>query len=255
MVNPGAFQGSRKEFLISKKSEYREAVKGGYAADALASIQRQYLKRYPIDFPHDQEPAPEVLDAVNDDSPEQDFEAPDSSTMSKEEYTLALENLEQRRKLLLFRKAVSVYGGLFILKGSDFNFQQIKRWFAYQYIKDQDMDPKESGAQDPYRALLFKLTGVGMQRPRLKSSVNTWRKSQREEIEREVRRVVLRDGTPRSQLAKVRDIIARKLFEALPAEEQKHWGDLAKEEHEAALERWKEDTTGKTSKDPVACQQ
>jgi hypothetical protein len=107
MVNPGAFQGSRKEFLMSKKSEYKEAVKGGYAADALANIQRQYLKRYPIDFPHDQEPAPEVLAAVDDDSPEQEFETPNSSTMNEQEYGLALENLEKRRKLLLFRKAVS----------------------------------------------------------------------------------------------------------------------------------------------------
>ena len=117
------------------------------------------------------------------------------------------------------------------------------------------MDPKDSGAQDPYRALLFKLTGIGIQRPCLKSAVNTWRKTQRMEIEREVRRVVMRDGTPRSQLAKLRDTIAHKIFEALPVEDQKHWGDLVKEEHEAALEKWKEDTTGKPSKDPIARQQ
>ena len=114
MVNPGAFQGSRKEFLLSKKLAYKEGVQGGYAADALANIQRQYLKRYPIDFPHEKEPAPEVLAAVDDDSPEQDFEAPDPSTMDEQEYALALENLENQRKLLLFRKAVSC-GGLFMV--------------------------------------------------------------------------------------------------------------------------------------------
>jgi hypothetical protein len=122
-------------------------------------------------------------------------------------------------------------------------------------MKGQDMDPKDSGAQNPYRALLFKLTGVGLQRPRLRSAVNTWRKTQRDEIEREVRRVVLRDGTPRSQLAKLRDTIARRIFEALPGEEQKQWAELAKEEHEAALETWKEETNGPPSKDPVARQQ
>jgi hypothetical protein len=144
---------------------------------------------------------------------------------------------------------------LFLSKAFDLNQQQIKRWFAYQYMKDQDMDPKDSGAQNPYRALLFKLTGVGMQRPRLKSAVDTWRKTQREDIEREVKRVVIRDGTPRSQLAKLRSTIARKFFEALPVEEQKNWSELAKEEHEAALERWKQDTSGEPSKDPVDRQQ
>jgi hypothetical protein len=117
------------------------------------------------------------------------------------------------------------------------------------------MDPKDPGAQNPYRALLHKLTGVGIQRPRLKSAVNTWRKDQREDIEREVRRIVLIDGTPRSQLAKLRDSIARKMFEGLPAEQQKLWAEQAKEEHEAALEVWKEVTTGVPSKEPADRQQ
>jgi hypothetical protein len=108
MVNPGAFQGSRKDFLLSKKSDYEAAVKGGYAADALAVIQRQYLKRYPIDLPHEQEPTAEALAAVDDDLPDKDFEAPDSSKMGEREYASALENLENRKKLLLFRKAVSL---------------------------------------------------------------------------------------------------------------------------------------------------
>jgi hypothetical protein len=122
-------------------------------------------------------------------------------------------------------------------------------------MKDQDMASKESGAQNPYRALLYKLTGVGIQRPRLKSAVNTWRKDRRDDIEREVRRVVLIDGTPRSQLAKLRDSIARKLFETLPAEDQKKWAEQAKEEHEAAREIWKETTTGDPSKEPADRQQ
>ena len=117
------------------------------------------------------------------------------------------------------------------------------------------MDPKESGALDPYRVLLHKLTGVGIQRPRLRSAVNTWRKSQRDDIEREVRRVVLRGGTPRSQLAKLRDSIAHKIFAALPEEEQKQWSEQAKEEHQAALEAWKEATTGEPSKEPADRQQ
>jgi len=113
------------------------------------------------------------------------------------------------------------------------------------------MDSKESGAQNPYHALLFKLTGVGLQHPRLKSAVNTWQRNQRDEIKHEVRCIVLRDGTPHSQLAKLRDSITCKIFETLPVEEQKQWGELAKEEHKAALEIWKEATTGEPSKEPA----
>jgi hypothetical protein len=107
MVNPGAFQGSRKDFLTSKKQEYKTAVQTGVAADVLANIQRQYFKRYPVDFPHDEEPAAEVLAAVDDDFPEEETQSPDSSTMNGEEYAAALKALETRRKTLVFRKAVS----------------------------------------------------------------------------------------------------------------------------------------------------
>ena len=107
MVNPGAFRGSRKDFLMTKKEEYKAAVQAGFAADALATIQRQYFKRYPVDFPHDQEPAPEVLAAVDDNLPEHEVEAPDPSTMDDQEYAAAMEILETRRKALMFQKAVS----------------------------------------------------------------------------------------------------------------------------------------------------
>lgn len=107
MVNPGAFQGSRWKFLMSKKEEYKVAMQAGVAADVLATIQRQYFKRYPVDFPHDKEPAAEVLAAVDDDLPDQETQSPDSSMMSDDEYAVALEILETRRKALVFRKAVS----------------------------------------------------------------------------------------------------------------------------------------------------
>jgi len=54
----------------------------------------------------------------------------------------------------------------------------------YQYTKDNDMDPKESGALNPYRILLVMLTGLGgLSKPHLRTTVNTWRKTQRKEIE------------------------------------------------------------------------
>ena len=51
MVNPGTFRGLRKEFLLGEKATYSEAVTGGYAADALANIQRRYFKRFPPELP------------------------------------------------------------------------------------------------------------------------------------------------------------------------------------------------------------
>ena len=106
MVNLGLFRGLRKEFLMSKKSEYKAAVQGGFAADALVNIQQEYLKWYPIDLPHDQEPVPEVLAVVDNDLPDSDVEAPDPLTMGEQEYAAALEALETQRNLLTFWKSV-----------------------------------------------------------------------------------------------------------------------------------------------------
>ena len=70
MVNPGAFRGSRKEFLMSEKAAYSAGMAGGYGADALVLIQRRYFKRYPVDLPHHEEPTAEHLAAVDDEAPE-----------------------------------------------------------------------------------------------------------------------------------------------------------------------------------------
>jgi hypothetical protein len=107
MVNPGAFQGSRKEFLLSQKPAYKVGVLGGYAADALSQIQRKYFKRYPIDLPHQEEPSVEWLAAVDDDAPDVEQEEPDASTNDDEELAAAVERMAERKLLLTFRQAVS----------------------------------------------------------------------------------------------------------------------------------------------------
>ena len=112
-MNPGAFQGSRREFLLSQKPAYKAGVTGGYAADALAEIQRKYLKRYPIDLPHSDEPSAEWLAEVDDDAPDIDQVELD---VSSEEYAIAAKKVEARGSLLTFRKAVRSFGHLFGLK-------------------------------------------------------------------------------------------------------------------------------------------
>jgi hypothetical protein len=118
MVNPGAFGASRKVFLMSQKPDYSAGVMGGYAADALALIQRKYLKRFPIDLQHNEEPTEEWLASVNNDEPDPDPDPgpdpvpPDIESLGEEDYNAAMKELEERQKLLAFRKAVSEIFGL-----------------------------------------------------------------------------------------------------------------------------------------------
>lgn len=117
-------------------------------------------------------------------------------------------------------------------------------------MKDHDIDPRESGAQNPYRILLHKLTGTSIKKPRLKSATNVWRKSQRQEIDVQVKKITQAGDTPRTALAAIRDKVARELFDKLPQEDKTHWIGVAKEEHEEALTRWKEDCEGNCSTSP-----
>ena len=122
MVNPGAFQGSRKEFLLGERSSYSAAVDGGYAADALALIQRRYFKRYPVELPHTVEPSPDFLAAVDDDAPDDDIPMPDQDQMTEEEYQAAIDQLTERQKLVSCHRAVSL--ALFTSKASILNCLQ-----------------------------------------------------------------------------------------------------------------------------------
>lgn len=116
MVNPGAFRGSRREFLVGEKANYAAAVNGGFQKDAVALIQRRYLKRYPISLAHDVEPSQEHLDAVDDDAPDPEPEQPDAEKLSSEEYDAAMKVIKERGELLSFRKGVSF--GLFVIQAS-----------------------------------------------------------------------------------------------------------------------------------------
>ena len=107
MVNPGVFQGSRKEFLLGERASYSAAVAGGYAVDALALIQRRYFKRYPVELPHTLEPSPEFLAAVDDDAPDDEIPVPDQDQMSEEDYRAAVDWLAEHQKLVVWCRVVS----------------------------------------------------------------------------------------------------------------------------------------------------
>jgi hypothetical protein len=106
MVHPGFFKEARKSFLLAEKATYSEAVQGDYVCDALAKIQWRYFKRFPINLSHDEEPSPEHLESVDDSAPEPEPEEPDEQGLGPEAYTKALQEVEDRGKLIVFCKAV-----------------------------------------------------------------------------------------------------------------------------------------------------
>ena len=114
-------------------------------------------------------------------------------------------------------------------------------------MKDQDIDPRKSGADNPYHTLLHKLTGTTIQKPRQKPPVNVWRKTQRKEIDFEAKKITESENTPRSKHAAIRDRVACDMFERLPEEEKVQWMEQMKEEYDNAMLRWKEDTEGNPS--------
>ncbi|PPQ82465.1 hypothetical protein CVT26_012727 [Gymnopilus dilepis] len=221
MVNPGAFRGSRKEFLLGEKGTYAAGLDGGYGADALALIQRRFFKRYPIELGHNIEPSQEHLAAVDDNAPDVEPEEPDPDKMSPEDYEAAKKNSDHRKRLIQFRKA------------------QIKRWLAYQYMKDQEIDPKESGVSNPYHSLIFSITGKEAGKPRRRTAVNVWRKTRRVAIELQVKRIAEEVGVSKDRWAALRDKVARDMFNALPEVEQEQWTQQAKLESDFAMEQWK----------------
>ena len=117
-------------------------------------------------------------------------------------------------------------------------------------MKDQDIDPKESGTQKPYHILLHKLTGTTIQKPRLKSAVNIWCKTQWPEIDAAVKEITQCNNTPRNALATTHNKVARDMFSKLSQEAQAQWILQAKEEHDEALVRWKQDNEAVCSTTP-----
>lgn len=122
-------------------------------------------------------------------------------------------------------------------------------------MKDHDLDPKDSGLSNPYRVLLHRLTGTSSQRPRMRSALNTWRRTQALVIKAEVRRLVLLEGViSRPEVFTLRERVAKKLFSLLGEDERKEWGVHAKEEHDVAIETWKNETQADPSEEPAARQ-
>ncbi|KAH7904749.1 hypothetical protein BJ138DRAFT_1018673 [Hygrophoropsis aurantiaca] len=229
MVNPGAFHGSRKDFLLAEKQGYAEAIKHNYAGDFLSNLNRRYLKRYPISLPHDHEPSAEHLASVNDNDADPE-DSGDEYSSSNEVTKL----IDQRKKVLPIRILITLtfFSHLFVL-------QQIRRWMAYQYRKDQDISAKESGEEDPFAILLHQLTGVGVKKPRKKAGFHYYSKDYYyTTIKAAFDERVTRDSVPKNEWPKLRSSITRSLFNNMDPDVQRMYNEKALSEHKAAVEKW-----------------
>lgn len=107
MVNPGAFQGARRAFLLSQKPAYAAAVVAGTIGDCIAGIQRRFFKRFPLDMDETEEPSDNDLAAVDDDAPDSEPPAPDED-LPDEEYALEMKAFRVRTELVTYRRKVSI---------------------------------------------------------------------------------------------------------------------------------------------------
>lgn len=102
----GSFSPKRKAFLESKRADFATAVEGGYTADALSIIIRQYFKRFPIDLDDDTEPSDEALAAVDDNATEAEVECP-SEDLGPEEHATAIQATLDRQVRVQAKRGVS----------------------------------------------------------------------------------------------------------------------------------------------------
>ncbi|PPQ81301.1 hypothetical protein CVT26_015211 [Gymnopilus dilepis] len=96
--------------------------------------------------------------------------------------------------------------------------------------------PKETN--DIASAVIAHLTGRQQTRPRKKTAVNVWRKTQRHNIEARVKNLMHAQGIVKDRMAAVRDKVAREMFNALPPSVREKWKEEAKRETELDIQEW-----------------
>ncbi|KJA26036.1 hypothetical protein HYPSUDRAFT_133378, partial [Hypholoma sublateritium FD-334 SS-4] len=218
MVNPGGFTGRRKQFLADQDALYAAAIREGHVNDTVADIQRRYFKRFPITLPHTEEPTEDFLAAVDDAAPDPELAAPSKDGTEPAAYARAQRVYELQSKELQMRKS------------------QIKRRLHYQFTKSQTKKTTvDVGSTDPMAALMTKLTGTSVQRPRLRTAYNLWGPAHRCFIDPVFQERVRQENVPASRHAALRSSIYKELFDELPQEERQEWSNKAEQEHQAAL--------------------
>ena len=109
---------------------------------------------------------------------------------------------------------------------------------AYQYMKDTDVDVMEPNADNPFSSLIHQLSGKEPVRPRKKTPVNVWRKTQRHNIEARVKNLAEAQGIPKDRWAALRDKVTREMFNELPAATRDKWAQQAADESKQAADEY-----------------
>lgn len=118
-------------------------------------------------------------------------------------------------------------------------------------MKSSNIDPRSSDPSNPYTTLLFAATGKGpTDKPRQKSAVNCWSKTQTEEINRIVRAACIAESVNRKNGVAIWNRVARQQFNTLPPSVQREWEQRAKEEHRIEVEKWNASRTAMVSTAP-----
>lgn len=99
------FKGARLEFLTEQIVSYEAAVAAGTTKEFVDVIYARYARRFPIEIPLDEDPSPEVLEAIDDDAPEPEREVR-LDDLSPEELEAETERISARQEAIQKRRRV-----------------------------------------------------------------------------------------------------------------------------------------------------
>lgn len=105
-----AFPGICSEFIAGELDDYAEAIDSGTVLDAVASIQRQFFKRFPVTLADNKDPSAEWLDKVDDNAAEPEILVPNEDSMTPDEYNVAMAEHKDLINKIEKKKEVSSVG-------------------------------------------------------------------------------------------------------------------------------------------------
>ncbi|KAL0566042.1 calcium channel protein [Marasmius crinis-equi] len=230
-----AFTGARLEFLQSELDKYSGAVTSRKVQVFLEDLFDRYFRCFPESKPHNVDPSPEEMAAVDDDSDDDPHPAPERQPgQTAQQFEEEMEKYRELQDQILKR------------------MDQIIRWLRYH---------SKNGLLEAHVLYLNKLAGIKSDKPpRRSTAYNLWYKYQDnfldaaiDEAYRELKSVFERKraeaegGEVRGDGGKVikgparvavcQDIVKSE-FEKMSKKEQEDWLTKAEEDHQKRLEKW-----------------
>ncbi|KAL0564218.1 SERTA domain-containing protein 3 [Marasmius crinis-equi] len=243
-----AFTGARLTFLQGERERFSQAATSRTVATYMDELCDRYFRRFPETEPHNVDPDPAVLAAVDDNSEDDPHPpAPERRPgQPLEEFEREMEEYRGLETRILFR------------------MRQILRWMRYH---------TKNGLLEAHVLYLNKLAGIDNNgKPgRRSSAYNLWYKHKNnfldeaiEEAYKEKKAVFekrraegggtidVQDGKVEKAPARVaiRQDLVKGAFDALSKEEQKDWQTKAAQEHRERTQKWSNQKELHFSTDP-----